>query len=127
MCFLDLIDPLAPGVSYNDSERDFCSKRSATQREERGGHLSGGFLSETRELFALALVTSRSRKIEQPPDEVVAECAASLGVRPTCATGWVNWFGQFSMMRLVPTWAAVRIMSDGTRTTTKLDDVPQKA
>ena len=70
---------------------------------------------------------TRSRKIEQPPDEVVAECAASLGVRPTCATGWVNWFGQFSMMRLVPTWAAVRIMSDGTRTTTKLDDVPQKA
>jgi short-subunit dehydrogenase len=65
----------------------------------------------------------RSTFIEQTPAAVVDECAGALGKAPTRATGLVNRFAQALMTRLLPTFLAVRIISDGALQTTHFEEI----
>lgn len=68
-------------------------------------------------------LNSRSTFIEQPPADVVDECAGALGHVPSRATGLVNRFAQALMTRLLPTSVAVHILSEGALSTTKFESV----
>ena len=51
----------------------------------------------------------------QTPEEVVIECFAQLGKKPSIVTGLGNKLANFVMQRLVPRKTAVKIMGDTTR------------
>lgn len=51
----------------------------------------------------------------QTPEEVVIECFANLGKKPSVVTGSGNKLANFIMQRLLPRKTAVKIMGDSTR------------
>ncbi|NSW93356.1 MAG: SDR family NAD(P)-dependent oxidoreductase [Bacteroidales bacterium] len=51
----------------------------------------------------------------QTPEQVVKECFAELGKKPSVVTGYGNRVANFLMQRLIPRKTAVRIMGDTTR------------
>lgn len=71
-----------------------------------------------------AALATRSTAIEQPPAAVVNECAGALGRgAPTRATGPLNRVAQALLTRLLPTSLAVKIVTDGTLSTTRFGAV----